>query len=202
MHMLSEELDRERISWRDDVLTADECREIVDELDYALWRRSTVLSAARNGRVRTHLSGGRTSESTTQFWFTDELQARLSAIEAAICCALGVEVARLEQWQALRYSYRTGFQRHHDAGLFASEPAGERTTTLLLYLHAPGAGGSTWFPNLHLSVAPRPGRLLAWRNLTPDGRPDPAMEHVARPVRKGRKVALTTWVRERPARTV
>ena len=117
-----------------------------------------------------------------------------------MCRALGIDVARLEQWQALRYGYRTGFRRHHDAGLFASEPAGERTTTLLLYLHAPAVGGSTWFPNLHLSVEPRPGRLLAWHNLTPEGKPDPVMEHVARPVRKGRKVALTTWVRERPVR--
>lgn len=202
MSTLAKEIDQERILWRDGVLTVDECREIVDELDHALWRRSTVISAAQDGQVQSHVTAGRTSESTTQFWFTDELQARLRTIEASMCRALGVDVARLEQWQALRYGYRTGFRRHHDAGLFGSEPAGERTTTILLYLHAPAAGGNTWFPNLHLSVAPRAGRLLAWHNLTPEGTPDPVMEHVARPVRKGRKVALTTWVRERPFRPV
>jgi hypothetical protein len=62
-------------------------------------------------------------------------------------------------------------------------------------VHSPDEGGSTWFPDLHLAVAARAGRLLAWQNLTPDGSPDPAMDHVARPVRKGHKIALTTWAR-------
>lgn len=196
MSSLSEHLERTRISWVDDFLNPRECRDIVDELDYALWRRSTVISATRDGRIHSRVSRRRTSDSTTQYWFTDELQNRLRPIEDAICRLLNVDVMRLEQWQALRYGYRTGFGRHHDAGLFASEPAGERATTLLLYLHTPAAGGNTWFPNLHLSVTPRAGRLLLWHNLTPDGMSDPDMEHVARPVRKGRKVALTTWVRQ------
>ena len=196
----AERLERDRIAWMDDFVAPADCRALVDGLEFALWRRSTVVSRSLSGDLESFNSVRRTSESTTHYWFPDDLQTSLAAIESRICTSLGIDASRLEPWQALRYGYRTGFQRHHDAGLFAAEPAGERTTTLLLYLHAPAEGGNTWFPNLPLSVAVQAGRLLAWKNLSPDGTPDPAMEHAARPVRKGRKVALTTWVRENSAR--
>jgi prolyl 4-hydroxylase len=202
MGTFADRLQRDRIAWEDDFLTPAECRELVEELDFALWRPSTVVSRSKGGLITPFLSPRRTSESTTQYWFPDNLQSRVGVIESAICAALAVDASRLEQWQALRYGYRRGFEKHHDAGLFGSEPAGERTTTLLLYVHTPDEGGSTWFPHLHRSVAARAGRLLAWQNLARNGRPDPAMEHAGRPVRKGRKIALTTWVRERSARTV
>lgn len=195
MSTLAERLEHDRIAWDDHFLTPRECAAFVEGLEFALWRRSSVVSRSPAGDLKSFQSPRRTSQSTTQYWFPDDLQPRLAHLESAVCAAIGVDAARLEYWQALRYGYRTGFRRHHDAGLFAAEPGGERATTVLLYLHSPDEGGSTWFPNLHLSVAARAGRLLAWKNLAPDGSPDPVMDHVARQVRKGRKIALTTWAR-------
>ena len=56
------------------------------------------------------------------------------------------------------------------------------------------------FPELGLDVRARAGTVVAWENLMADGTIDPRMKHAARPLRKGSKITLTTWSRQRPIR--
>ena len=46
---------------------------------------------------------------------------------------------------------------------------------------------------------PERGKLLAWNNLLPDGRPNPATLHQGMKVRRGTKYVLTKWFREQPS---
>lgn len=188
------------IGWVDGFLDHPTCSRLADELDFALWRPSTVVSRSPRGDLVIITSRRRHSRTAEQEWFGPEVRQEIHRLEGRACRRLGLRRAHLEPWQAVRYGHRDRFEVHHDSGLFADDPAGERVLTLLLYLQTPAEGGSTVFPELGLRIAAVAGRLVAWRNLLPDGTPNPAMRHAASPVRKGAKTILTTWARQRVVR--
>lgn len=146
------------------------------------------------------VSSRRVSDTTSEEWFTPELIRQIRKIERRLCKLFGIQEAHLEPWQATRYRSGGKFETHLDGGSFAHEPAGEREVTLLLYLTTPPEGGSTRFPELTLDIHARAGTVVAWKNRLDDGRIDERMKHAARPLRKGRKLVLTTWSREHPIR--
>ena len=196
--ILRDRLACEGIAWVDGFLDAATCASLVEELAFAYWRPSSVVNRRPDGELVSFNSRSRSSRTTTQDWFSPRLLTQVRRLERRACDRLALSRTHLEPWQAIRYRHRDHFDIHHDAGLFGHEPAGERTTTFLLYLQSPQAGGATVFPDLGLSVEAQAGRLLVWSNLRPDGSPDPRMRHSARPVRTGGKVVLTTWARTRP----
>jgi prolyl 4-hydroxylase len=81
----------------------------------------------------------------------------------------------------------------HTAGM------GQRTWTAMVYLNEPEDGGATRFKLIGKTIQPETGKLLAWNNLLPDGRPNPATLHQGMKVRRGTKYIVTKWFRERPA---
>ena len=184
----------------DTFLETAQCEALLDELRFAWWQPSTVVECD-DGRALVCLeSGCRVSESAQQAWFPHAVPTLLDRIEERLNHLRGIEPGNLEPWQAVRYRVGGRFDLHHDGGVFANEPAGERNTTILLYLNTPEAGGGTHFPELELIVAARAGRLVTWDNLTVDGSPDPRVRHRALPVRAGTKTILTTWEREHPTK--
>jgi prolyl 4-hydroxylase len=80
----------------------------------------------------------------------------------------------------------------HTAGM------GQRTWTAMIYLNEPEDGGATRFKLIGKTIQPETGKLLAWNNLLPDGRPNPATLHQGMKVRRGTKYIVTKWFRERP----
>ena len=66
----------------------------------------------------------------------------------------------------------------------------------MIYLNQPEDGGATRFKTIGKTVQPETGKLLAWNNLLPDGRPNPATLHQGMKVRRGTKYVLTKWFRE------
>jgi prolyl 4-hydroxylase len=184
------------IVWIDGFLGAKVCAQILDELRFAFWWPSTVVNRSRKGDLTSFASQTRQSETTTQEWFTAQLVAELAHIEGRLFQTLRLQASRIEPWQATRYGPGGRFDSHDDAGVFAGEPAGERDTTLVLYVEAPQGGGETAFPQLQLVVPPVPGRLVAWQNLLPDGTVNRKMRHTSRPVSAGTKTTLVTWSRQ------
>jgi prolyl 4-hydroxylase len=186
----------------DGFVSAPSCRVILDELEFAFWAPSTVIRQGRDGSAVSGVSSARVSETTGEDWFSNELRREVRRIETRLCRELHLTRSHLEPWQATRYRRGGKFEPHFDGGaLFRREAAGDREVSLLLYLNTPQAGGRTTFPFLGLDVEPREGTVVAWKNLAADGALDERMKHLARPVRGGRKVILTTWSRERPIRT-
>ncbi|MGX7953030.1 prolyl hydroxylase family protein [Tsuneonella sp. HG249] len=76
--------------------------------------------------------------------------------------------------------------------------AGQRTWTFMVYLNEVEAGGGTRLNVPGKIVQPEAGKLLAWNNRRPDGRPNPSTLHQGMKVRKGVKYVITKWYRERP----
>ncbi len=200
MSTVTDELGVGRLTWIDGFLAASECEFICEELDFAFWRPSRVVNRNFGDELVYFHSPQRTSQSTDQCWFSAELDAAVDGIEQRACKLLGIDQTNLEPWQAVRYRNRGRFRLHHDAGLFAGDPEGERVVTMLLYLQTPLEGGDTVFPDLGIRVPAIAGRLAVWNNLNAAGTADPAMRHAAQPVRRGGKTVLTTWSRQHPVR--
>ncbi len=174
-------------------LDAGECAELVKRIDAQ--RRPSGL-ADQNGDA-----GFRTSE-TCDLSSDDPLVA---AITARLAAYAGLDPRHAEPLQGQRYAVGQEFKAHTDTfepdgadyDLYCSV-AGQRTWTMMVYLNEPFAGGATRFKQLDKIVQPETGKLLAWNNLLPDGRPNYATLHQGMPVRGGVKYIITSWFRQKP----
>lgn len=116
---------------------------------------------------------------------------------------VGVQWDRVEPPQVVRYDGPTRqYQLHHENGtldddgrVHPSGSASQRTHTFFCYLLPPEAGGDTYFPELGLTVHPRPaGRCVLFRNMTDAGKDDARTVHAGLPPLAGVKVGLNIWV--------
>jgi prolyl 4-hydroxylase len=180
----------------DAFLPAAWCAWALDELEITHWQPSTVVSPGAAGGLETRRSRCRLSQTAHQQWFSPELTGELRRIEARLARLLGCRRGQFEPWQVTRYRRGGRFEDHYDAGSWSADPAGDRQYTVLIYLND-AAGGATRFRRLALEVPARAGRLLAWRNLLPNGERDERMLHAGTAVRRGVKNVLVTWVRQR-----
>lgn len=176
-----------------DFLSADECAAVMALIDVN--RRPSTL-ANYNGDA-----GFRTSETCD----LDANEPIVQEIERKIVAFSKLDPAYGEPIQGQRYAVGQEFKAHTDYFEPQSEDyekytsvAGQRTWTVMIYLNEPDAGGATRFKAIDKLVQPETGKLLAWNNRRPDGRPNPSTIHHALKVRAGFKYVITKWFRERP----
>lgn len=142
----------------------------------------------------------RTSETCDLDW-RDPL---VSEVDRKIANLLGLALDSSEPIQGQRYAPGQEFKPHTDT----FEPGGydfyrhtadtgQRTWTAMVYLNRPEDGGATRFKTIAKTIQPEAGKLVAWNNLLPDGRPNPATLHQGMKVRRGTKYIITKWFRER-----
>lgn len=140
------------------------------------------------------------------------LNANLSILESPVVNFLELRVIDriemkgyyAEELRGVWYRPGEGYRLHHDA-FFPQNPEfnelvgdlGNRTATAMVYLNTLPQGGETYFPELGITVAPRAGMLIAWRNLNADKSPDIKMLHSANPAKGADKYIVTQWFRER-----
>ena len=172
-------------------LAPDECAGLIARIDA---RRRPSQIADDVG-----IAAFRTSETCD----LDGREPLVAEVDRRICALLGLPAELGEPLQGQRYAPGQEFKPHTDT----FEPSGadyylhcadtgQRTWTAMIYLNAPEDGGATRFKTIGKTVQPEPGKLLAWNNLLPDGRPNPATLHQGMKVRRGTKYVLTKWFRE------
>lgn len=117
---------------------------------------------------------------------------------------LGLPLDASEAIQGQRYAPGQEFRPHTDTFepggydfYVHTADTGQRTWTAMIYLNQPEDGGATRFKLIGKTIQPEAGKLLAWNNLLPDGRPNPATLHQGMKVRRGTKYILTKWFRQR-----
>jgi prolyl 4-hydroxylase len=127
-------------------------------------------------------------------------------VDRMIATLLGLPLAASEPIQGQRYAPGQEFKPHTDTFepggydyYVHTADTGQRTWTAMVYLNDPEEGGATRFKAIGKTIHPETGKLLAWNNLLPDGRPNPATLHQGMKVRRGTKYILTKWFRERSA---
>jgi prolyl 4-hydroxylase len=176
-----------------DFLNAETCARLIQRIDA---RRRPSQIADDQG-----IDDFRTSETCD----LDSLDPVVAVVDGAISELLGIPLNLSEPIQGQRYGVGQEFKPHTDT----FEPAGadyyrhcaetgNRSWTAMIYLNQPEEGGATRFKAIGKTVQPEAGKLLAWNNLLPDRRPNPATIHQGMKVRRGTKYIVTKWFRERP----
>jgi prolyl 4-hydroxylase len=169
------------------------CGELIELID-ANRRPSTIADANGDHYFRT----SETCDLEPGEAAVQDLEARLFALN-------GIDPAHGEPVQGQRYAVGQEFKAHTD--YFEPDGAdwdrycalpGQRTWTVMIHLNTVEAGGGTRFNVPRKIVQPETGKLLAWNNRRPDGRPNPNTLHHGMKVRKGVKYVITKWYRERP----
>ena len=78
--------------------------------------------------------------------------------------------------------------------LYMEGASGNRVATIMTILEAPEAGGATVWPFAGISVFPRKGAGVYWRNVFTSDTPDFYTQHKACPVLLGQKWIGNKWV--------
>jgi prolyl 4-hydroxylase len=197
VHMLFA-LNAPRVVLFDDLLSHEECDELVRQASVKL-ERSTVVNA-QTGDYDVHPD--RTSSGTHFQRGETDLVRR---IERRISELVGSPVEHGEPLQILHYTPGAEYKPHFDYFDPAHEGndkmlamGGQRMATLIMYLNDVPAGGSTVFPDLGLDVLPRKGNALYFAYATEDGQLDRRSLHGGSPVSAGEKWIATKWIRQRP----
>ena len=175
-----------------DFLDLATCAALIDRID-ARRRPSTIADDLGDAAFR-----------TSETCDLDRQDPVVAMVDAAISALLGIPLDRAEPIQGQRYAPGQEFKPHTDT----FEPAkadyyvhcadtGNRSWTAMIYLNEPDEGGATRFKAIARTIQPETGKLLAWDNLLPDGRPNPATLHQGMKVRRGTKYIVTKWFRER-----
>lgn len=179
-----------------DFLSRQDCEALMAAID-----RSLVPSTVTRGD-----SAYRTSRTCHLRGVDAHLVTRL---DQRLVALFGVEASFSEPLQGQRYDTGQYFKEHTDwfepgTDEFATHtnPGGQRTWTVMIYLNTVHGGGQTCFQRLGRCFTPIQGLALAWNNLMADGTPNPFTLHVAMPVEHGSKWVVTKWFRARPGRNI
>lgn len=142
-------------------------------------------------------AGYRESERRSDYINPKSLSMDIGGLVAHAIREMVAPFARIEpEWaeapEILRYPVGGEFLPHADADVFDPQKkvwnrTENRDYSLLIYLNEGFEGGEIQFPNFGLSLAPRRGLLVGFPS---DGR----YVHAARPVTRGVKYALVTWL--------
>jgi len=190
-------IERPQIVFLDDLLSLEECDELVLRSRDRLTRSTTVNPADGKDAV----IEARSSEGTFFPLNADDFIARL---DRRISALMNMPVANGEGLQILHYHVGGQYTPHYD--YFApDEPGskphlangGQRVSSLVMYLNDVADGGATVFPELGLQVGPKKGGGVYFEYCNSRGQLDALSLHGGLPVLKGEKWIATKWMRER-----
>jgi len=191
-------VEQPRVLVFDDLLSAEECEELIAASREQL-KRSTIVDPASGEEA---VITARTSEGTS---FQREANPLVARIEARLAALMQAPVSHGEGIQILHYNQSGEYRPHYDyfppqdpGSARHLAKGGQRVATLIMYLNDVGAGGETIFPKIGLSVTPRRGAAVYFEYFNSHGEVDPATLHGGAPVTRGEKWIATKWLRERP----
>lgn len=193
IHVLAS-LDNPRIVVFDNVFSRAECEELV-ALAKPLIRRSMTVDDAGDGE---EVNDVRTSSG---MFFDRKKEPLVARLDQRMADLLRWPVENGESLQILHYRPGAEYLPHYDyfdplsAGTEAQlRRGGQRVATMLVYLNVCDDGGATTFPDVGLSVFPKPGLGVYFAYDKPHE--STLSLHGGAPVVKGEKWVATRWMRE------
>jgi prolyl 4-hydroxylase len=189
-------LDKPKIVILDNVLSSEECQELICLSKDQLNRSKTVDQVLGNAKV----GAARTSKGTSLNRGQSELVLR---IEKRFSSLMNWPSDRAERLQIINYKPNEEYKRHFDyftgSKIESSnelKKGGQRVSTLVVYLNDVEEGGATSFPSVGLSVLPKKGSAVYFEYCNSLGQVDPLSLHAGDPVVKGEKWVVTQWMRQ------
>ena len=190
--------DNPRIVLFDEVLTVEECDELILLAEERI-QLSKVVDA-NSGESKQHAA--RTSHGA---FFARQESLLIATIEKRLARIANWAIEHGEGLQVLRYQIGEEYKTHYDwfdpshiGSAKHLSQGGQRVGTFVMYLSEVQAGGGTRFPHLGLEVRPKKGAAVYFANVTEKGIPDRQTWHAGMPVISGVKYIATKWLREQP----
>ena len=178
-----------RVTLGEGLLSPREC-DYLREVGAPMLQPSTIIDP-QSGRLVPHPI--RTSDGAAFGVHSEDLV--VNAINRRIAAFSGTSVAQGEPLQLLSYRPGAEYRAHLDA---VGGEENQRILTAIVYLTDDYQGGETAFLRTGFTIRGRAGDAILFRNVTPDGRPDPQSLHAGRPVEAGVKLIATRWIRRAP----
>jgi prolyl 4-hydroxylase len=119
----------------------------------------------------------------------------VAALNRRLAALTGTRVEQGEPLSVLRYGPGQEYRAHVDT---LPGAINQRIATAIAYLNDGFDGGETFFFANRISVTPKAGDVLVFRNLLANGTPDGSTRHAGLAVRRGTKWIATRWVRRDP----
>ena len=133
-------------------------------------------------------------------YFSHDHDDTVTEIVEKISSVVAVSPTRAEKLQVIAYDGGEYFDYHTDAFDISDinmKDGGQRIFTSMVYLNDVPEGGETHFKILNITVEPKEGRLLVFRNCLKNSNIQNTQTlHAGLPVKKGRKYAINLWYRE------
>lgn len=180
----------------DDLLSADECDELI-KLSRIKLKRSAVVDPATG---LDQVIDERSSYGT--FFYRNETDF-IARIDRRIAEVMHWPLENGEGIQILHYPVGGEYQPHFDY-FVPDDPGsqrhlaqgGQRVSTLVMYLNDVEEGGQTAFPSVGLSITPKKGAAAYFEYCNSQGQVDALTLHAGEPVRRGEKWIATKWMRQ------
>lgn len=183
-----------------DFLTEKECRHLI-QLAQSKLAESTVVSSTNQYTK----SLDRTSKSATLYASTDPLVVEIMNRASLF---MHVPPSHIEPLQVVRYRPGEYFRPHYDffdmktdSGKKLASGGGQRVMTMFVYLNSMPTeekSSCTVFPKLSLSIKPKQGAALFFRNTDLLGHEDYQTLHGGESPTTGIKFGLNIWARAHP----
>ena len=180
-----------------DVLSPDECDEMIERSRHRLKRSTTVNPATGKEDVIRN----RTSEG---IWYQRGEDPFIEQMDRRISSLMNWPVENGEGLQILHYGTTGEYRPHFDyfppdqpGSAVHTAQGGQRVSTLVIYLNDVPDGGETIFPEAGMSVAAVKGGAVYFRYMNGQRQLDPLTLHGGAPVLGGDKWIMTKWMRER-----
>jgi prolyl 4-hydroxylase len=159
--------------------------------------RPSITADPNGKRVQVEL---RTSFDTMLEEMLDDINLLL--MQRRMAAVVGTTPAYSEYLQLLRYQQGQEYRPHRDylppnsITPLEAGGAGQRDSTVIMYLNDVHRGGETEFLELNKKITPKMGRVLAFKNLHADGSPDTRTLHAGLPVTHETKWIATLWIHQ------
>lgn len=184
------------------LLTPTECKELMQYTQAKGLSNSYVWSydeKSENVLDTTH-------RKSKQAWLEDQehpVAMKLAKLSEEIT---GIPQSHQEQLQVARYDIMGKFNDHYDACEYEdpeycnkmNNNAGERRTTLLVYLNTDFKGGETEFPLIGFKSVPVVGKAILFWNVDENDKILPLSKHRGNQVMEGNKWIATKWSHRKP----
>lgn len=179
----------------DNFVKEEEC----DYLSAIIQKHSVRSTVAGYGNEQSVTSDARTSSTST----LSPEDPIVKIIDQRMADELQIPLINGESFQGQIYTAGQEFKDHTD--YFTGDSyinhclhSGQRTWTFMLYLNDVDSGGETEFPNLKKKIKPKKGMAVVWKNSDGTDKEYVDTLHAGRPVKKGKKIIVTKWFREKP----
>ena len=190
----------------DDVLTPAECDALIRAAEPHLKRSMVVNRDPTGDHDREVLDAVRTS---SQAWLTEDHPSAPAgkAVAKLLATAAGLTGVRrrdlYESCMVAKYGPGQQYEAHHDSCTIGCEKAPiYRLATLLVYLNQGYRGGTTTFPKINYTTAPKRGSgVLFYNTDSATGAVIPESLHSGDPVLAGQKYIATVWIKFNPSTT-